>query len=540
MGLSTLLSVCFVVYGLNMLHLTRRAKKYARPLAGNIGERPPIAVHLPIYNEMYVVERLLDSCLRMADRYGKALVRICVIDDSDDETSREIDAAAKTAQEGGYRVEVLRRGNRRGFKAGALQAALEETMEPLLAVFDADFLPPPDFLEKTVPFLQQDERVGFVQCRWVHLDRDYNMITKTIALGVDTHFLLEQPGRWSSGYLMNFNGSAGLLRKEAILRAGGWNSDTLAEDLDVSYRMQLVGYRAVYLKDVVVPGELPPTISSFRRQQGRWARGSLQTARKVIPSVISSKELSAEQKFEASVHLTYYLVHPLMVFSYVLALVATFLDIDVIKYAVSVSIPRLSDFTQPAYVELQVVPWVVFSLLIAASTIAVLYSCVEAVRIQKQGLIRNLKQIILLVVTGYGISVSNTIYALEGLFSRKTGSFLRTPKYAIEGKDGSWKGKNYQLGIHRDTALEVLAAAIGIVAIAWASRTGNVGILPILAVYVIGYSSVLALTSFQTFRRFPRLLKRGGNEPRLPPIQLGRSLNGDFGRRNAEAHEGQS
>ena len=494
----------FVLYGFNMLHLTRRAKAYTLPIADGVRGKPDVAVHLPIFDELYVVSRLLESCARMADHYGKNLVRICVIDDSDDETSAEIEREAEQYRKHLYQVEVLRRATRKGFKAGALQAALERTNEPIVAIFDADFEPPPDFLDRTVPHLQGDEKVGFVQTRWTHLDNAYNAITETLALGVDMHFLLEQPGRSSSGYLMNFNGSAGLLRREAIIKAGGWESDTLAEDLDLSYRMQLAGYRAVYLEDVEVPAELPPTIVSFKRQQERWARGSLQTARKLMPAVMASTVLTKRQKFEALVHLTYYLVHPLMVFSFLLALVATFLNIDVINVAVKVTLPRVTLGSQAAYEGLVVAPWVVFGLLIVGSTIAVLFSCVEAVRIQRLNLLRNVKRIILLVIIGYGISISNTGSAFAGLFSRKTGEFTRTPKYAIEGKNGCWRGKKYQMALNRVTALEAFATSAGIAGMFWGLETGNIGIVPILAVYVVGYVSVLTLTLSQTIRSGPR------------------------------------
>ncbi len=497
---SALLSVAFIVYGFNMLHLTRRAMKYGSPFAAGSGEKQPVAVHLPVYNEMYVVGRLLEACVGMAGHYGKELVRICVVDDSDDETSKRIDDAVESYGSQGYRIEVLRRGTREGFKAGALQAALERTDEPYVAIFDADFVPPVDFLDRMAPFLRNNEDVGFVQARWTHLDRRYNTITETLALGVDTHFLLEQPGRWSSGYLMNFNGSAGLIRREAILKAGGWSAETLAEDLDLSYRMQLAGYRAVYLKDVEVPGELPPTITSFKRQQGRWARGSLQTAKRAIPGILRSRGLSIKQKFEAVVHLTYYLVHPLMVLSFLLALLATFLNVDVIKYSVNIALPQVSSGPQAAYMGLEIAPWLVFSALIAASTVAVLYSCIEAVRVQKLELVHNIKEILILVVIGYGISISNSVSALAGLFSRNTGSFLRTPKYAIESKSDSWRGKKYQLPISGVTLLEALATFVGVAAIYWGYATGNLGILPILAVYVIGYLFVLTLTVSQSIR----------------------------------------
>jgi cellulose synthase/poly-beta-1,6-N-acetylglucosamine synthase-like glycosyltransferase len=302
---------------------------------------------------------------------------------------------------------------------------------------------------------------------------------------------------------MTFNGSAGLLRTEAIVKAGGWQSNTLAEDLDVSYRMQLAGYHAIYLKDLEVPAELPPTITSLKRQQGRWARGSMQTAKKVMPTIFRSRMLSVNQKLEAFVHLTYYLVHPLMVASFLLAIIATFLNIDVINYAVDISIPTLqigrlastADLTSGLiFFTFQIAPWVIFTTLVVLSTLAVLYYCMEAVRVQKLGLLQNLKQIFLLVILGYGISISNSVSALSGLLSPQTGTFLRTPKYAITAKDQTWKGKKYQLSLNRVTLLECLAVVVGSLAVARAFQTNNVGIIPILAIYLAGYLLVFVLT----------------------------------------------
>jgi cellulose synthase/poly-beta-1,6-N-acetylglucosamine synthase-like glycosyltransferase len=502
LGASVALSFSFFIYGINTLHLTMRARRYSQPNQNGMTSRPSVAVHLPVYNEYYVADRLLAACAKMADHYGRKLVRVCVIDDSDDETQGKLDALSKSYNDQGYMVEVLRRGTRAGYKAGALQAALEKTPEPFVAVFDADFAPTEDFLDKTIPFMLSDDKVGFVQCRWSHFDRAYNMITETLAIGVDAHFLLEQPGRWTSGYMMNFNGSAGLLRTSAIVAAGGWNSDTLAEDLDLSYRMQLNGYRPVYLKDVAVPAELPPTITSLKRQQGRWARGSIQTARKVWPTVAASSKLSRRQKFEAFVHLTYYMVHPLMVASFILALLAAFLNVNVISYAVKVSVPNPMDILgSQGLLRLEIVPWTVFVLMILLSTFSVLYCCIEAVRTQHLGLLKNVKQIILLVILGYGISVSNSVSALSGLLSSRTGVFLRTPKYAITSKSETWKGKKYQLALNRVTVFETIALVAGIGALIYAALMNNLGIMPILAVYVTGYFLVLYLTFSQSVFR---------------------------------------
>jgi cellulose synthase/poly-beta-1,6-N-acetylglucosamine synthase-like glycosyltransferase len=275
---SVFLSVAFVVYGLNTLHLMLRSRRYKPVAIIPLSSRPPVAIHLPIFNEYYVVGRLLASCTHVAARYGVDRVRIYVIDDSTDETSTEIDTLVSNYSAQGYRFKTIRRGTRQGFKAGALQAALQETDEKYLAVLDADFVPPADFLERTVSVLEKDPVLGFVQARWGHLDRSHSVVTESVAIGIDAHFHLEQQGRNGSGYLMNFNGSAGVLRTDAVRAAGGWAPDTLAEDLDLSYRLQLQGNRGLYLIDLEVPGEVRPTITRLKRLEGRWAWGSVQAA----------------------------------------------------------------------------------------------------------------------------------------------------------------------------------------------------------------------------------------------------------------------
>ena len=321
---SVLMGIAFMIYGFNAFHLMVRSRRYKGVKAAPLSTRPSVAIHLPVYNELYVVERLISSCVRAAIRYGPDRVRIVVIDDSTDETNAAIDGAVARYSAEGIRFDVIRRGTRQGFKAGALQAALGTAEEKYIVVLDADFVIPADFLESAVAPLERDSSLGFVQAKWGPLDRNHNVVTESAAIGLDAHFLLEQKGRNGSGYLMNFNGSAGVLRTEAMRAAGGWAPDTLAEDLDLSYRIQLAGYRALFLSDTEVPAELPPTIAGLKRQQGRWARGSIQTAKKLLPKIGVSKRLSFSQKLEASIHLTYYLVHPLMVASFLLAVATAF------------------------------------------------------------------------------------------------------------------------------------------------------------------------------------------------------------------------
>ena len=263
----------------------------------------------------------------MAEAYGIDKVRILVLDDSSDDTVLEVDKIVSEYQDKSFNIEAQRRKDRSGFKAGAMQAALQTTGEEFIAIFDADFIPPADFLLRTIPYFGQDEQLGIVQSRWTHLNRDFNLLTKAISLGIDVHFFIEQAGRYASGCFQNFNGSGGVLRKKAVLDAGGWRADTLAEDLDLSYRMQSSGYRVLYLRDLECPGEIPPTVPSFKVQQGRWACGSLRNARKILPGLLHNRKLGVKQRLQAFIHLTGYMIHPLMVLSFVLSCLTVILGV---------------------------------------------------------------------------------------------------------------------------------------------------------------------------------------------------------------------
>jgi cellulose synthase/poly-beta-1,6-N-acetylglucosamine synthase-like glycosyltransferase len=265
LSLSMTLTLLFFLYGFNHYYLLFAARRYKSPnMPSDLsGEVPRIVIHLPVYNEKYVIRRLVDACARMAEQYGIESVKILIIDDSDDDTGDIVDQVVEDYIKQHLQIAVLRRGCRQGFKAGALQAALDKTEEEFIAIFDADFIPPPDFLLRTLPYFIHDEGLGVIQTRWAHVNRDYNILTRAIAIGIDVHFLIEQAGRYASGCLQNFNGSGGILRKTALIEAGGWQADTLAEDLDASYRIQFQGYHVLYLKDVLSPGEVPSTVPSY-------------------------------------------------------------------------------------------------------------------------------------------------------------------------------------------------------------------------------------------------------------------------------------
>ncbi len=268
---SLILTLLFFLYGFNHYFLLNASRKYKiPPLPTRSPILPTVSIQLPVYNERYVIRRLVSACAAMAEAYQIDKVKILVLDDSDDDTKLEVDKVVEEFQKKSFNIEVQRREDRSGFKAGALQAALRKTGEEYIAIFDADFIPPADFLLRTIPYFEHDERLGVVQSRWTHLNRDFNLLTKAISLGIDVHFFIEQTGRYASGCFQNFNGSGGVLRKKAVLEAGGWSADTLAEDLDLSYRMQICGYQVLYLRDLECPGEIPPPfqVLSFSRAAG--------------------------------------------------------------------------------------------------------------------------------------------------------------------------------------------------------------------------------------------------------------------------------
>ncbi len=503
LSLSLTVTFLFFIYGYNCYYLMRCSSGYRVPrVSGKWSSKPEVAVHLPIYNERYVVVRLVDACCRMAERYGREKVRIMILDDSTDDTREIIDRVVSRYRLRGFRITVVRRDGREGYKAGALQNALNLTKEEFIAIFDADFIPPPDFLDKVIPYFLEDERVGIVQCRWGHINREYNILTRSISIGVDAHFIIEQPGRYASGCLLNFNGSAGVLRRKAVLEAGGWSSDTLAEDLDLSYRIQLKGYKIIYLRDVVCLAEVPPTMPSFKMQQSRWARGSLQVARKLIPAIIHSDILGIKQKIQAFIHLTYYLVHPLMFSSFMLAVLASLMGVDTISlkppeieviYGKELTeyVSDVAEFIGVNYA------WIILGSMIVGSAIAAWIYYYVALRRQGISILRNLQGFFLLGFIGYGISLSNTIEAVRA-FLGWGGEFRRTPKYAVKKRGDDWKTRIYHVPLDLKALTEILAGVLGWTAILHAYITNNIGIIPIIAFYTISYILVATLTITQS------------------------------------------
>jgi cellulose synthase/poly-beta-1,6-N-acetylglucosamine synthase-like glycosyltransferase len=503
--LSMVLTLLFFLYGFNHYYLLLASRQYSAPHLPEekTSSRERVSVHLPLYNEKYVVNRLIDACVKMAIEYGQDKVKIVIIDDSIDETTSIINEAIKKYREKQINIDVIRRLNREGFKAGALQAALEQAEEEFIAIFDADFIPPEDFLLRTMPYFSGDEKLGIIQCRWTHLNRDYDYLTRAISIGIDVHFLIEQAGRFAAGCFQNFNGSGGVLRKKAIVESGGWQMDTLAEDLDLSYRIQLKGYHVLYLQDLHSPAEVPPTVPSFKKQQGRWACGSLRAAKKILPSLLKKPELGLKKRFQAFIHLTGYIIHPLMLLSFLLICFSTLLEIDTFKINLE-GLPLL--FTIKSNTDWSALIGSIFNLflwglllsLIFLCTIAALITPLISLRRQRLSVLANAPSLLVLFLLGCGVSLNNTIEAGKALFSNEIYEFKRTPKYAVHQKSEKWQNKHYQVPLEPIWILELAVACLGWVSIGDAILRSNFIVLLILIPYTSAFTFVLLLTIKQS------------------------------------------
>jgi len=502
--ISTALTLLFFLYGFNHYYLLHAARRYRSPgiPLDSMADKPRVAIHLPVYNERYVIHRLISACASIAENYGMDRVKIVIIDDSDDETVEVIDREVADYQTRHLNIEVLRRKNRQGYKAGALQEGLDQAKEEFIAVFDADFTPPADFLVRSIPFFLQNEKLGIIQSRWTHINRNYNVLTGAIAIGIDVHFLIEQAGRYAAGCFQNFNGSGGILRTKAILQAGGWQSDTLAEDLDISYRIQIQGYRILYLRDLHCPGEVPPTVPSYKKQQGRWACGSLRTAKKLLPGLLPNRDFGFKQRLEAFIHLTGYLVHPMMFTSFVLACLATLLRVDVFRIVdILANLPSSAPteaIGRQASLSPHLVIWSLIGLLILLCTIAAWIPPFVALKAQRLPLWRKLSSFLILFFLGCGVSVSNTIESGKALLSNRNWAFKRTPKYAVQYGNEKWRDKRYQVSLDFVCVLELAFMCLGIISIGFSIWNSYFVILLILIPFTAAYAFMFSLTILQS------------------------------------------
>lgn len=394
-------------------------------------EWPVVTVQLPIYNERYVVTRLIRSIVRLD--YPREKLHIQVLDDSTDTTARLAFRCVCLLRQRGYRIEYLRRDDRTGFKAGALEYGLQESQAAFIAVFDADFTPEPGFLKESLPFIMQPG-IGMVQARWGHLNRGYSLLTRLQAIFLDAHFLIEHPARYFSGRFFNFNGTAGIWRRQAIEDAGGWQHDTLTEDLDLSYRAQLKGWKFIYLPHVIAPAELPTEFNAYRSQQHRWAKGSVQTAIKLVPRIWRAK-VPIALRLEAIIHLSSNL-------GWLLMTVPAFLLIPMLKYQFD------------HHLRWPIILYLLVFLLSSASVI-VYYSL--AIKMAHGRCWPHILQVPLLMAFGIGLSMNNGRAVLEGLLRRES-PFVRTPKLNALQQSRHRKKTRYR---SKPSSLSVLELFLG-------------------------------------------------------------------------------
>ncbi len=459
------------VYGVHRAFMVRLYYRHRgddpRP-AGSLETLPVVTVQLPLYNEVYVVERLLDAV--MALDYPKELLEVQVLDDSTDETREVVRAAVGRYRKEGYDVVHRTREHRRGYKAGALQAGLESARGEFILIFDADFVPQPQMLRRCLPHFSHP-RVGMVQARWDHLNREFSLLTRIQSIFLDGHFVIEHTARNRSGRFFNFNGTAGIWRRRCLEEAGGWQSDTLTEDLDASYRAQLAGWRFLYLKDVGVPAEVPVDMNGFKTQQHRWTKGSIQTCRKLLPAVFRSS-FPRKVKVEAFFHLT-------SNFSYLLVVLLALLIVPAIVIREEIGWRKLAILDFPLFF---------------GATLSFVAFYASSQREIGQDWRTTLRYLPCLMSLGIGLSLTNVRAVLEGLVNGPA-EFTRTPKYRIEGVAGEWRSKKYRASSNLSFAAEVILAGYFLVALLFGAAEGYWVGVPFLLIFFNGFAYTAAVSA---------------------------------------------
>lgn len=425
---------------------------------------PMVTIQLPVFNEMYVVDRLVKAVCDID--YPKERMEIQLLDDSTDET---VDVSRNLVEQyaaQGFDIKHIHRTNRQGYKAGALKEALEVAKGEFVAIFDADFVPKTDFLKSTLPHFSHD-RVGMVQTRWEHLNEEYSFLTRAQALALDGHFVIEQQIRNKAGFFINFNGTAGVWRKRTILDAGNWHSDTLAEDLDLSYRAQLRGWKFVFLNDVTSPAELPADINSLKTQQFRWTKGAVETAKKLLPTVWGSA-LPLKVKLECTIHLTSNLVFPFI-------MMVAFLNVPLVV------VKNTTTVYNPVFA--------LMSIFVLAS-ISTFMFYLYAQRAIHADWRRRLLLFPVFMAGSMGLAVNNTRAVLEALIGKKT-EFKRTPKYRIVESNDDWRTKRYvQNKIHWAVVVELALATYFVLGIAMSVSYLEIAAIPFQVMFLMGFGTV--------------------------------------------------
>ncbi len=450
-------------YGLHrylMVFLYNKHNKKVTTPSSRFEDLPRVTVQLPAYNEMYVMERIIDAVC--AFDYPHDKLDIQVLDDSTDETQRIARNAVDRWSALGLDIHYIHRDDRTGFKAGALENGLKTAKGEFVAVFDADFVPEPDFLQRSIHYFT-DPKIGLVQGRWEHLNRDYSFLTRTQAIFLDGHFMLESYTRFLGGRFFNFNGTAGIFRRKTIEEAGGWEHDTLTEDLDLSYRAQIKGWKFVFLPDLAVPAELPVEMNSFKTQQCRWAKGAMQVCKKVLLRVLKGN-FDAGEKLEAWYHLTGNITYPLMV---ILSLVL--FPAMIVRY-------------NQGWFELLTIDLPLF--ILSFSSVSTFY--ITSQKALHKDWLKRILYLPGLMAVGIGMTIPGSKAVLEGALGFKT-PFVRTPKFSVEGKKGEWMSKKYRCDINLLTIVEILFGIYFIFVTVYAWNIGIYGVIPFLLLFMCGY-----------------------------------------------------
>ena len=437
---------------------------------------PLITIQLPLFNEKYVAARLIDAVCKLD--YPIEKLQIQILDDSDDETTAIIRVIVNDYKLKGFDITHIQRRNRSGYKAGALKIGTQCAKGEFIAIFDADFIPESDFLKNAVLNFSEP-KLGFVQCRWGHVNETYSTLTEAQAISLDLHFLVEQKAKSFSHLFMSFNGTAGIWRRSCIEDAGGWHANTLVEDLDLSYRAQLKGWKSLFLEDVVVYAELPIQMNAAKRQQFRWAKGSIQLALKLLPKVILQKRIPIDTKIQAFIQLTRHLVHALFLVQFLI-------------------FPILLAFGY----ELFGVGWApLIGILIYIFTGPLSYLYVIR-KIWKDKWKTKARQYLFLILFSAGISVNNTVAIFDALLHNKS-EFLRTPKFGILKKQQGWKNNSYVLPFTKTSLLELFFGLYGCIALFVSIFSDNPIFLPLIAIQTIGFIYVAYLGILHSYRSFP-------------------------------------
>ncbi len=463
------------VYGFHrstLVYLYYRHRKNDPQPVRRFLELPVVTVQLPLFNEMYVAARLLDAVAKID--YPLDRLEIQVLDDSTDETQEICRSKCAELVALGIDAKYIHRVDRVGFKAGALANGLRTSRGEFVLVFDADFLPPVDILHDTIHHFAE-EKIGMVQVRWEHVNRDYSRLTELQAMMLDGHFVIEHTARHRSGRFFNFNGTAGIWRVSAIEDAGGWSHDTLTEDMDLSYRAQLKGWEFVYLKDVVSPAELPVEMNAFKSQQFRWAKGSIQVAKKLLPTIWRSK-VPFRVKVEAFFHLTNNFAYPLLLLLSILLL------------------PNLLVRTRHGWREVVMIDLPLFF----GTTLSIASFYITSQREIQRNWKATLRRLPLMMSLGIGLCINQTRAVVEALIGSSSGEFVRTPKHGVVRKFEGWTAKKYRAAKTLIPFVEVILALYFVVAMVIAVQMGHYVSMPFLMLFFMGYAYVGVLSLHQS------------------------------------------